>query len=497
MIHRIYSGLVSGITGVVVSVEVEVVSRSFPTFKIVGMPHKSVAEAKERVRSAIRNAGYKIPGARIIVNLAPADIPKKGALYDVPIALGIISATETFQNTVFEESLFIGELSLNGDILPVPGAVPIVLNALDQGYKQIYIPWKNYFNVLNQKNALIPVRKLSELVAYLTGKAQPCVPNVPIPSGIQEQIFPSIKGQAQAKRALEIAVAGWHSLLMQGPPGTGKSLLAQASKTLLPPPTLGEEAEILKIRSIDNSYALQAERPFCAPHHTISTIGLLGSPRTGSIGEVTRAHGGVLCLDELPEYSRAVLESLREPLETGFVSLTWKNGNIQYPSRFLLIATANPCPCGYLGHPKRQCVCSQQNIQMYKRKISGALADRIDLHVRVPHVDSEDLTESDQSILVVKKRIALAYARQRERYSAIASACVIQNGDLTHTNIESLCRIEKSAYDLLDKAYVQFSLSVRSRYKTIKIAQTIADLEGAESIHTHHIAEALHYRPAG
>lgn len=499
MLSKIQSAATYGLDGTSVVVEVDIVRRGFPTFKIVGLPDKSVAEAKERVRSALRNSGFGIPEAKIIINLAPADIPKKGSLFDVPVALGILVSDGVLSHKHSDESLFVGELSLDGSVSAVPGVLPIVLFAKSIGIKKVYIPAANKHEAMYIEGIeVFPVETFKKLIDHLTQRN----PIAQIESKKWElhkqqepslEAFVSVRGQAQAKRALEIAAAGGHNILIKGPPGTGKTLLAEAFASLLPPLSEEEHIEVVKIRSVTEEVHTDApQRAFRAPHHTISLVGLIGGGGLLSPGEVTRAHRGVLFLDEMPEFSRKSIDALRQPLESGFVTITRARGNIVFPAQFTLIATANPCPCGYLGHPQRECICTQTTVFNYTKKISGPIMDRIDIHIYINAVDHADIQKEEVTTEAseIRNRISHAHKRQSVRYHNTMK----RNAQLTHQEVSALLPMQDEAKAMLVQAYKKLSMSARSYFKTIKIAQTIADLEGAASIQVSHIAEAIQYR---
>jgi len=502
MIAKVLSGTTIGLDGTLIEVEVDVASRGFPTFNLVGLPDKAVEEAKDRVRTAIVNASFEMPDSRITVNLAPADIPKEGSLFDLPIAVGILSASGIIDRDSLLSSLFVGELSLEGKLRPVPGMISIALMAKEKKIKSLFVPLDNAKEAALVENiSIYPVYNINDLILHLN-KTRLISPYPPIQiehlmqQSVSEFDFADIRGQEQAKRALEIAAAGFHNIHLKGVPGAGKTMLSRAFPSILPVMTKDEILEVTKMYSVaglcqDRGFIL--ERPFRSPHHTTSRIGLIGGGNNPKPGEISLAHRGVLFLDEFPEFPRSVLESLRQPLEDGKVTISRAAGSVTFPSRFLLLAASNPCPCGYLGHPKKKCLCMPGSILRYQKRLSGPLLDRIDLHVDVLPVEEEKLTsnvKAEQSD-VIKKRVMLARNKQQDRFKKNKTKT---NGEMNTNEIRQLCVLDKEAIDMLKKAVSRLSLSARSYFKIIKIAQTISDLENTENIKMTHIAEALQYR---
>jgi len=503
MLAKVLSGATVGLESIPVTVEVDIYNKSLPSFAIVGLPSKSIEEAKERVRAAIKNSGAEFPPHRITVNLAPADLPKEGPSYDLPIALGILIASGQLTNNIGNALVF-GELSLDGTLRHTKGILPIALLAKEKGYKALFIP------EINAKEAAViagikvyPVPSLLTLFRHLMGTMLiNSFPHISF-SKLQEIInaefdLSDIKGQEQAKRALEISAAGGHNLHFKGVPGAGKTMLARALPGILPDLTEGEALEVTKIYSVTGNIPEGASiikiRPFRAPHHTTSRIGLIGGGAHPIPGEISLAHRGVLFLDEFPEFPRHVLESLRQPLEDGIVSICRAAGTVVYPAKFVLIAASNPCPCGYLGDPKKHCRCLPGQINQYKKRISGPIIDRIDLHVDLPPVRIEKLTGEgkSESSKEVKKRVQSARNLQTKRYKKTKLVC---NGDLNARDIKELIDLSSECLKLLRQAAAAMNLSARSYYRTIKVARTITDLEKEKEIAVSHIAEALQYRP--
>jgi len=503
MLAKVISAATVGLEPITVTVEVDIYNKSLPSFTIVGLPSKSVEEAKERVRAAIKNTGAEFPPHRITVNLAPADLPKEGPSYDLPIALGILIASGQLK-TEINNFLFLGELSLDGTLRHTKGVLPVALLAKEKGYKALFIP------EVNAKEAAVitgikvyPVNSLLSLFRHLVGTSL-IVPVSHISfSKLQEKTLAEfdlsdIKGQEQAKRVLEISAAGGHNLHFKGVPGAGKTMLARALPGILPDLTEAEALEVTKIYSVTGNIpegtSIIKKRPFRAPHHTTSRMGLIGGGTHPMPGEISLAHRGVLFLDEFPEFPRHVLESLRQPLEDGIVSISRVKGTISYPAKFVLVAASNPCPCGYLGDPKKTCRCLPGQISQYKKRISGPIIDRIDMHIDLPPVETEKLIvdSKSESSNEVKKRVQAARNLQTLRYRKTKLAC---NGDLSVKDIKEFITLDKDCMMILRQAAEIMGLSARSYYRTIKVARTIADLDNEKNIAVSHLAEALQYRP--
>ncbi len=501
MLAKVFSGCVVGLDGILIEVEVDVAERGFPTFTIVGLPNKAVDEAKDRVRTAIVNTGFEMPDSRITVNLAPADIPKEGSAFDLPIAVGILASSKLIQIEELSKSLFIGELSLEGDIRPVDGIISIIMMTREKRITQVFLPLENVQETfLFDDISIFPVRKLSDLILHLNLQKRLVLQKSDeiktVADEIYETDFSEIKGQETAKRALEIAASGFHNIHLKGPPGAGKTLLSRAFPSILPPMEKQEILEVSQIYSVAGLLRKQPfsrQRPFRSPHHTGSRIGLIGGGSIPKPGEISLAHRGVLFLDELPEFPRFVLEALRQPLEEGFVSISRAAGSVQFPSRFLLLSASNPCPCGYLSHPKRHCSCLPGMILKYRKRLSGPFLDRIDLHIDVPSVEQEKLTslQEGNTSETIRKRVMEAYARQKKR---LEGTRISTNGEMTSKMIRQFCKLTSDAEEILKQAIDRFSLSARSYFKTIKVAQTIADLSGKNIIERSHITEGLQFR---
>lgn len=499
MVAKIHSMGLFGMEAFPVEVETDL-SNGLPSFEVVGLPDAAVKESKDRVRSALKNCGFQFPVGRITMNLAPADRKKVGPLYDLPLFVSLLCASRQLQcNT--DAAVFLGELSLSGEVRPIRGALVMACAARDAGFQSIFLPEQCAGEAAVVEGLTVyPVRDIPQLLRHLNGEA----PIPPAAVGAAEEPagpaldFADVKGQPEVKRALEIAASGGHNILLLGPPGSGKSMLAKRLPTILPEMSFEEALETTKIYSVvgglPEGVSLLRQRPFRAPHHTTSTTGLTGGGATPKPGEISLAHNGVLFLDELPEFSHTTLEALRQPLENGTVEVVRTSGSASFPSRFMLVAAMNPCPCGYFGHPTRPCTCTAHAVDRYLERVSGPMLDRMDLQIEVPPVEFEQLSGAggtEETSAEIRARVSAARDLQQKRYQGLGFAC---NAQLPDQYFQEFCTPTEDAARLLKRAFEKFGLSGRAYRRILKMARTIADLSGCETIGSDHVAEALQYR---